>query len=65
MPLRWMPSNDFTSTVTLLDPDTPEPRPSLRAAAGSYWPAACRRGGAMEEKMEGKKGAESSEERRG
>lgn len=23
MPLRWCPCNDFTSTVALLDPDTP------------------------------------------
>lgn len=27
MPLRWCPRNDFTSTVALLDPDTPT-RPS-------------------------------------
>ena len=68
MPLQRSPCDDFTSTVTPLDPDTPplsnpKPQPSLPAAAGSHWPAECRCGGGeegldREKESEGKEGEE-------
>lgn len=74
MPLQRSPCDDFTSTVTPLDPDTPplsnpKPQPSLPAAAGSHWPAECRCGGGeegldREKESEGKEGEERGGEQR-